>query len=167
MNDKLGKIIVDSAREVFEQMAFLEVSEETAFEDALGNTPADTDRRRSHVQIKGTMAFKGRFEGTISVAYSQELARILAANILGLDEDEINVPEDIVDSVREVTNMISGGVLTRLTEQGEPVDLSVPRVGIIDDESDLIDDDSVIVIEFNTEAEQVRSKLKCITLDMY
>ena len=170
MNEKMERIIVDATKEVFAQMAFLEVLEEGEFENEapmLEDHPSGETEGCSGIQFQSTLAFTGRYEGTISVACSQKLARILAANILGLDEDEINVPEDLVDSVREVTNMISGGILTRLTLQGEPVDLSVPKVGMIDNEDDFIEDESAIVVKFDAEGERVLSKMMCSTLDMF
>ena len=170
MNEKMERIIVDATKEVFAQMAFLEVLEESEFENEApmldDSSPGETEGRPG-IQFQSTLAFTGRYEGTISVACSQKLARILAANILGLDEDEINIPEDLVDSVREVTNMISGGILTRLTLQGEPVDLSVPKVGMIDNEDDFIEDESAIVVKFDAEGERVLSKMMCSTLDMF
>lgn len=170
MNEKIERIIVEATKEVFEQMAFLEVLEEGEFENEappLEGPSSEETEKGSNVQIQSTLAFKGRFEGTISVAYSQKLARILASNMLGLDEDEINIPEDVVDSVREVTNMISGGILTRLTLEGEPVDLSVPTVGMVDNEDDFVEDESAIVVKFDAEGERVLSKMMCSSLDMF
>ena len=163
-NEELKKIIVEATTEVFEQMAFVDV-EEDDFEEEAGSEP-EKQNEDSCVQIMSTLGFSGRYSGTVSVAYSQKLAKILAANILGVDVEEVKIPEDVIDSVREVTNMIGGSVLTRLTEEGEPVDLTVPKVGMVDSESDFIEDESAIVIRFDAEGERVVSKMKCRTEDM-
>lgn len=164
-NEELKEIIVEATTEVFEQMAFVDVEEDN-FEEEAGSEAAEKPNEDSGVQIMSTLGFSGRYSGTVSVAYSQKLAKILAANILGVDVEEVKIPEDVIDSVREVTNMIGGSVLTRLTEQGDPVDLTVPKVGMVDNESDFIEDESAIVIRFDAEGERVVSKMKCRTDDM-
>ena len=160
MVNKLKKIIEEATREVFEQMAFVEVLNEEELA-ALNESGESVTQQNSTVQVQGTLTFSGRFEGTISVAYSNHLAKTLAANILGLEMEEIRMPEDVVDSVREFTNMVSGNILTRLTESGEPVDLSIPKVGMVDSESDFMEDDSAVVVKLDAEGEPVLSKLQC------
>ena len=160
MVNKLKKIIEEATREVFEQMAFVEVLNEEELA-ALNESGESVIQQNSTVQVQGTLTFSGRFEGTISVAYSNHLAKTLAANILGLEMEEIRMPEDVVDSVREFTNMVSGNILTRLTESGEPVDLSIPKVGMVDSESDFMEDDSAVVVKLDAEGEPVLSKLQC------
>jgi len=163
-NEELKEIIVEATTEVFEQMAFVDVEEDDFEEEAGSET--EKQNEDSCVQIMSTLGFSGRYSGTVSVAYSQKLAKILAANILGIDVEEVKIPEDVIDSVREVTNMIGGSVLTRLTEEGDPVDLTVPKVGMVDSESDFIEDESAVVIRFDAEGERVVSKMKCRTEDL-
>ncbi len=160
MTDRLKEIVTRITTKVFEKMAFVEVVEEGAFPEKTG----EGAEKKSIVQITSTMKFSGHCSGTISVSYSHKLAKFLAANILGIEIKEISMSEDVVDSVREITNIISGSILTELAAGGDPINLSVPTIRVLMDENDFFDDESAVVVRFATEEKNVVSKMKCTAI---
>ncbi len=65
---------------------------------------------------------KGRI--AISLRVSEEFARMITANFLGIEEDQVD-DDDLEDSLKELTNMIAGGYHAHIND----VDwqLGIPR----------------------------------------
>jgi len=80
-----------------------------------------------HVMI----TFTGKTQGAISLTAPEGLCREMAANILGVDEGELN-KQSGEDAIKELVNILCGELTVRLYGDKEVFNLTVPclyRVG--------------------------------------
>jgi hypothetical protein len=68
----------------------------------------------------------------ISLQVSEEFARMITANFLGIEEDQVN-DDDLCDSLKELANMVGGGYHARINNTGWH--LGIPRSWKIGPES--------------------------------
>lgn len=112
--ESLSEIVV----KVFEQTAFLFL--EPA--DLAGGISFD-DLELVHVQI----SFSGDAEGEVSIVMPLDMCRELSSNILG--EDISGADRDkCLDAVKEMLNIITGQLLTKLFGYKALFNLSAPQV---------------------------------------
>jgi len=78
--------------------------------------------------IVGTVGFAGKVMGNISVNLKDDFARLITAEMLGMEIDEIESDEDVYDVVGELCNMIGGDLKSRLCDLGLTCELSIPSV---------------------------------------
>ena len=114
----LKDTILDSAKEVFETMIFMTL-EETQEEEA----PEMED-----TTLLGTITFKGPLEGCLGICCGVNCARIIAANMLGMDPSEEISDGDVNDAVGEVANMVMGAIKARIQDEVGNVEVSIPSV---------------------------------------
>jgi CheY-specific phosphatase CheX len=89
-----------------------------------GNPPPLPDGFR----FVGSVAFAGDVTGSVSLQMSDAFARLLTANMLGMETEEIEGTEEIEDVIGELSNMIGGDVKSRFCDRGLPCELSVPSI---------------------------------------
>ncbi len=78
------------------------------------------------------ISYKGDRAGAIILIVSAETAKILAYNILGIDEDEEDLPfESSMDALKELLNTICGQFITSRYGDEPVFDLTVPETKII------------------------------------
>jgi len=105
---------------------FLDISEQLAF--MFGN-PID----KSEVTTEGEdwsqacISFKGGVSGTLSLTVPRSLCLELAANIMGLEIEELEYDPIAKDALCELLNVVSGHVVRGLQESDGAIDLSVPN----------------------------------------
>lgn len=107
-----------SIQEVFETMLSMELL-------LLNETPdlsADGDR------IVGSVGFAGDVMGNVRLHVTYSYARRIAADMIGLKPEEIENDEEIHDVIGELSNMIGGGLKSRLCDSGYLCELSIPSV---------------------------------------
>ncbi len=75
------------------------------------------------------LKFKGVVNGQYSVICQEGFARILAANLIG--EDENNSDSERMDALREMANVIGGNLLTTKWGEDTAFDLSSPNVELM------------------------------------
>ena len=109
--------LLDSAKEVFEMMAFM------ALEEIEGQTS-----EMEEATLLGTITFKGDLEGCLGICCGFNCARSIAANMLGMDPDEELSDDDVDDAVGEVANMVMGAVKARIQDEVGSVEVSIPSV---------------------------------------
>lgn len=109
--------LLESAREVFETMIFMNISE-----DSSGGERIQGDT------YLGTITFKGDIEGCLGVTFEEGCAKAVAANMLCLEPDAEVSEEDLADAVGEVANMVMGSVKTRLQDEIGAIEISIPSV---------------------------------------
>lgn len=78
--------------------------------------------------IVGTVGFAGKVMGNINVNLKDDFARLITAEMLGMEIDEIESDEDVYDVVGELCNMIGGDLKSRLCDLGLTCELSIPSV---------------------------------------
>ncbi len=109
--------LLDGAREVFETMMFMTVE-----------VCDEQDQKVSGKTLLGSITFKGKVEGVLTIFCDTNCARTIADNMLGLDpEDEIS-EEEIMDAVGEVANMVMGTVKSRMMDSVGDLQVSIPSV---------------------------------------
>ncbi len=117
--DRDGAIrnLIEATREVFAKMISIPLDAGPTFEDE-----AATHR----CEIAGMVSLAGRSMGVMSIHCTPRLGLIIASNLLGSPVTEVG--EELEDAVGEVTNMVAGNFKTRMSQEGEMFDLSVPTV---------------------------------------
>jgi len=111
--------LLDSAKEVFETMAFMaleevhEDQEAPCFEDAT---------------LLGTITFKGSLEGCLAICCGCHCARTIGANMLGADPDEPMSDDEMSDAIGEVANMVMGALKARVQNEVGTMEVSIPSV---------------------------------------
>ena len=73
-----------------------------------------------------SVCFAGDATGIVSVHVSEELARIMAANMLGMEPDAIEGHAEIEDLLGELGNIVGGNLKSALTDVGLRCALSTP-----------------------------------------
>ncbi len=118
MKKEDSKVLLQLFSEIIEQSAFM-------FTESI---------EKDEIEIEGltftqaSIIFSGPVKGMVSMAFPSDLSREMAANFLGLEEDDPMVIESEGDAVGELLNMVVGKFLTEV-EGTEPVfDLSVPLI---------------------------------------
>jgi len=71
-----------------------------------------------------SIKFDGPLRGELMILVSEELAKVMVQNLLGIEGEDIK-EQDIEDCVKEAANMICGDFLSRL-DQTKVFDLSIP-----------------------------------------
>lgn len=74
----------------------------------------------------GVIDLQGEIQGSVSVLFPYPVA--VAFTRLLLEEDSEPEPDDVLESVGEMTNMIAGGIKTALCTAEDLFDISLPRV---------------------------------------
>lgn len=108
--------LLDAARDVFETMAFM----------ALEETPDEVTKTND--SLLGSITFKGNLEGCMSVSCDVPCAKVIAANMLGMDSPEGLAETDVQDAMGEMANMIMGAVKSRIQEHVGVLEVSIPSV---------------------------------------
>jgi chemotaxis protein CheX len=111
--------LLDSAKEVFETMAFMAL-EEVADEQEGPGLENET--------LLGTITFKGDLEGCLAICCGCRCARTIGANMLGTDPAEPMSDNDMSDAIGEVANMVMGALKARVQEEVGTMEVSIPSV---------------------------------------
>lgn len=103
---------------------------ETMFSLALA--PVDTVSASSlqGKRLVSSVCFAGDATGVVSVHVGEELARRMAANMLGVEPEEIDDETAIHDMLGELGNIVTGGLKSALTDTGLRCALSTPSVTV-------------------------------------
>lgn len=113
----LNDIFLDSAKEIFETMIFMDMLE--------------TDQPDQQIEgdaVLSSITFKGDLEGCLAICCEKTCAQVITMNMLGYDSTEGVTDEDVCDAIGEVANMVMGGVKRRLHETYSNIELSIPLV---------------------------------------
>ena len=78
--------------------------------------------------LVATVQFKGVVDGKVQIVASDEFARTLAANVLGISSDDESIGEYSVDSLKELGNILTGNFLTEDYGADNVFTLSMPSV---------------------------------------
>ena len=114
----LNEVLLESAKEVFETMVFMDLAEAT-----------ETDQNNVEGwALLGTITFKGSLEGCLAICCSTPCAQAIAINMLGIDTTEQLTEEGTCDAIGEIANMVMGSVKSRLLEKVGNLEVSIPSV---------------------------------------
>lgn len=113
----LNELLLDSAKEIFETMIFMDICENDEPEQQLEGDA-----------VLSSITFKGDMEGCLAICCEKKCVQAITMNMLGFDSIEGVADEDICDAVGEVVNMIMGSLKKRLHETYNSIELSIPLV---------------------------------------
>ncbi len=77
--------------------------------------------------ISGIMNFSGKIEGSVTVSFPEELAKLIVSNIMGSSPSDIS-SDDLRDGVGELINIISGNAKASLAETEFSHEIALPAV---------------------------------------
>ena len=113
----LSEILFDGANEVFETMIFMD----------LEKCPGQ-DRQIEGDSLLSSITFTGDAEGCFAFCGSNDCAKAIAVNMLGMDISEEISDDDISDALGEVANMVMGSIKARLLDKVANINVSIPSV---------------------------------------
>lgn len=112
------EVLIESAREVFETMVFMDIAEDAA---------SDNDKIEGWALL-GTITFSGELEGCFAICCSTPCAQAIAMNMLGIDSADQVSEEEVCDAIGEIANMVMGSIKARLIEKIGNLNVSIPSV---------------------------------------
>ncbi len=89
-------------------------------------TDAVTAKSLEGVRYVGSVSFAGDATGMVSIHAGENFAREMAAEMLGMDPDEIEGDEEIRDMMGEMGNIVGGNLKSAFTDAGLICALSTP-----------------------------------------
>jgi len=113
--------IVESVTELFATMLDMEIS--LADE---GTGPSEVDANL----IAGMLSFTGHVVGNFRVEVSQAFARIMTAEMLGMDLDDIEGEDEIKDVILEACNIVGGNLKSGFNDGGLSCIISAPSIAM-------------------------------------
>lgn len=125
MDDNVKQAASLSLTEVFETMFFTLLEPVDGIPDR-DEWSAEKDFIEAEISYSG-----GGNSGEVRFFFPQSLARAIAMNFLGEQEDKLSDAQ-LIDTVRETVNMGVGSMLGRLDPNGECT-LGIPQARLVDD----------------------------------
>ena len=114
----LASFLRKATQEVFDTMLSMELGENDDIEALPGGTH----------QVVGSVSMAGTVSGTVNIYVSDKFARVITADMLGMELDEVDNDEEVHDVVGELSNMIGGDLKSRLCDAGFECNLSIPSI---------------------------------------
>ncbi len=115
--EDVHEILYDVAADVLEQFAFM----------FLAPVESGLAPLRGRMFLHAGIKFSGPFSGWLSLSAAPSFCSLLAANVLGMEPDELT-PEHAEDALKELVNVICGELLVALAGKAAIFDLSVPEL---------------------------------------
>jgi len=153
MFEDVRQAAISATSKVFETMFFItvELQEESGGEAlSLESCPS---------LLKGEIGFQGKHSGQLKLYLPSELAKMMATNFMGLEEESAS-DSQAMDMVNELCNMICGNLFTQL-DRKVVWNLTVPRTQTISyQEMNESDYRTGIFFDFNIEGNGVRMAIQ-------
>ena len=134
---KTKEMLMKAIFEVFERMFFV-------FAEPVREAVAD-------YKIRANIRFSGPMEGAMQISMSEDLAKIMAKNMLSFEDGQVTDPV-IADCVKECLNMICGSFVRKI-DPDHVFQLAIPSFDLVSDRSGGMDaqSDSYLRLVFDTE----------------
>ena len=110
-------VLLDSAKEVFETMVFMDIEKAQEQELAIAGSA-----------LLSSLTFDGKLKGCIGICCSELCAADIASNMLGVSPEDGLTSDQVHDAFGEMMNMIMGKVELRLQEHYGLLQASIPCV---------------------------------------
>ena len=124
MDNELREAAVEAISHVFETMYFVFLEPYTPDFGDLPPSPWPPDEP----WLKCVMGFQGSLRGDLRLFLPFPLARDLATNFLGLEEEALE--QQVVDMTTELTNMVCGNLFSRY-DRVQGYALTIPEAEVI------------------------------------
>jgi flagellar motor switch protein FliN len=79
-------------------------------------------------RIVGLVSLTGKVQGSVDIQVSGEMAKIMAAGMLGMEPEEIEGEDEIRDVIREICNIIGGNLKSNFSDMGLTCHISTPSL---------------------------------------
>ncbi len=79
-------------------------------------------------QVVGSVSMAGAVSGTVNIYVSDMFAKVITADMLGMELEEVDSDDEIHDVVGELSNMVGGDLKSRLCDAGFDCSLSIPSI---------------------------------------
>jgi chemotaxis protein CheX len=113
----LNDILLDSAKEIFGTMIFMDLAE-----------AKEWDPNSVNWDLLGSITFKGGIEGCLAICCTNQCAKAVAVNMLALDSPDELTEAGTCDAIGEIANMVMGGFKSRILKLIGNVEVSIPSV---------------------------------------
>ena len=110
--------VIESIVEVFDTM----VSMEIAHTDSEPQVAADTNR------VVAGVNFSGKIAGLLNIQVTTDFARLMTANALDMEPEELESDSEIKDLLSEISNIVGGNLKSALNDAGLTCVLSTPSM---------------------------------------
>ncbi len=107
MKPTYNEILEETVAEVLETSAFLTpipVEEDMEIDEII--------QKEGNIYVG--LTFQGPSSGKLILSIPEPLSLILAANMLGVDEDEPDAKQKSIDAIKEASNIICGTLLPKI-----------------------------------------------------
>ncbi len=112
------QILFETTQRVFEEAAF-----------ALVDEPDETPEPVADAGpvLSAAVEFSGQFSGKLAISAPEEFVKILATNMLGVDEDDPDAQQKCGDALGEILNMVCGNLLPAIAGTEPEFRITEPR----------------------------------------
>ncbi len=110
--------IIESMVEVFDTMVSMEIE----LSDSEPQDTGDADR------VVAAVNFAGNVAGILNIQVTTDLARLMTANKLDLEPEELEGDGEIKDLLSEISNIVGGNLKSALNDAGLACELSTPSM---------------------------------------
>jgi len=110
--------IIESVVEVFDTMVSMEIEHSDS-------EPADTS---GVSRIEAGVNFAGHVAGMLNIQVTSDLARLMTANMLDMEPEELEGDREIKDLLSEISNIVGGNLKSALNDAGLACVLSTPSM---------------------------------------
>lgn len=104
----------------------LHILDTTAFVKVKPEPPFCKTHQRAEGDISGMLEISGDLRGSAAISFSEKSILGIVSAMFGEDVVEIN--EDIIDAVGEISNMVAGHVTTKIAEMGKKIKVKFTKV---------------------------------------
>ncbi len=119
MNKHYHQVLIQSTKEVFETMSFLDVAQQD---------PITENVEIQGIDLTAVVCLAGEISGMLAVHCSRALAEECYGMISGSEGRADNM--EVCDTVGELANMIAGTLKRRLSAHVDLFDLSLPSISL-------------------------------------
>lgn len=81
--------------------------------------------------VESAISFSGPRNGSMVLAVPKDMCVELAASVLGVERDDVDIAEKGIDAIKELLNVICGNVLTEIAGSEPVFNLSMPSTRIV------------------------------------
>ncbi len=114
----LEEALWQSAKESFETMIMLPIERSENVEQEIETSKS----------IVSSIAYTGSIKGAVTIICDSQSADKVARSMLMMTPEDELATEDIHDAIGEVTNLVIGGLKSRIAESVGQVEVSIPVV---------------------------------------
>ena len=165
MFENIREAAISVVSKVFETMfyLFIEIPEEVEGTEPSKRTPlpniGEQGEKSAPPFLRSEIGFQGKNAGKIRLYLPYHLAKRLAANFMGVEENELSESQ-VLDMAGELNNMLAGNLFS-LLDKTNGYQLTVPITDrIMDLETKDRHENSAVILDFNVENQGVQLSIQ-------